>query len=218
MNDNNAGGFAFGQAQPGLGNLAQDQQQAGLGTGPGAVDHEPTPSGEHGGISALSNPAGQAPLFGAGNANAQFEPLTEEMSQSIPALDFNGFVLHAASKPVPEELQRDPSGASIAEPDAVLDEENGRTYHNYHEGRYYLPNDAVCGWWLGNSVAARVLWNSALTTFAGRARPPRPAAQIVASSPGRCPFQGTHTVAAQKCPGRRHRHRHLGHTNGKDVP
>lgn len=144
MNDNNAGGYAFGQPQPGLGNLAQDQQQDELEGGPLVVDPGPIPSGEHGSIAELGNPAGQAPLFGAGSANAQFVPLTDEMVQSVPALDFNGFVLHAAPKPVPEELQRDPSGASIAEPDAVLDEENGRTYHNYHEGRYYLPNDAVC--------------------------------------------------------------------------
>lgn len=135
MNDNNAGGFAFGQPQPGIGALAQDQPQDELGSGPAAAHAGPTPSGD---------PAGQAPLFGAGNANVQFQPLTGDVVQSVPALDFNGFVLHAAPKPVPEELQRESSGASIAEPDAVYDEENGRTYHNYHEGRYYLPNDAVC--------------------------------------------------------------------------
>lgn len=95
-------------------------------------------------MAALSNPAGQAPLFEIHNETVPFEPFTAAMAQPVPALDFNGFVLHAAPKPVPEELQRESSGASVAEPDAVLDEENGRTYHNYHEGRYYLPNDAVC--------------------------------------------------------------------------
>ena len=136
MDDNNAGGFTFAQPQPGLENLGQDQQ-------PDVVTGV-KPSGGHGSVAALSNPVGQAPLFGVENANAQFEPFTAAMGQPLPALDFNGFVLHAAPRPVPEELQRESSGASVAEPDAVLDEENGRTYHNYHEGRYYLPNDAVC--------------------------------------------------------------------------
>lgn len=154
MNDNNAGGFAFGQPQPGLEILAHGQQQDELGSGPAVAGSGPTGSGEHGSMAALSNPGGQGPLFGAGNADAQFEPLTGDMGQPIPALDFNGFVLHAAPKPVPEELQREHSGASIAEPDAVLDEENGRTYHNYHEGRYYLPNDAVCNWRPRNSALA----------------------------------------------------------------
>lgn len=144
MNDHNAGGFAYGQPQPGIAALAHDQQQDEFGSGPAEANSGLTPGGEHGSsLPAFSNPADQTPLFGAGNANVQFQPLTEEMVQSVPALDFNGFILHA-QKPVPEELQRDSSGASILEPDAVLDEENGRTYHNYHEGRYYLPNDAVC--------------------------------------------------------------------------
>ncbi|KAK7703031.1 hypothetical protein SLS64_009302 [Diaporthe eres] len=143
MDDNNAGSLPFAQPQPDLGTLAQGQQQDEPGGGRSVVNPGPTPSGEHGSQAALSNPAGPAPLFGAGNANAQFEPFTGEVVQSVPALDFNGFVLHAAPKPVPEELQRDPSGASIAEPDSVFNEENGRTYHNYHEGRYYLPNDAA---------------------------------------------------------------------------
>lgn len=144
LDDNDAGNLPFAQPQPDLGTLVQGQQQDELGSGRVVVNSGPTSSAEHGSEAAMSNPAGQAPLFGAGNANAQFEPFTGEVVQSVPALDFNGFVLHAAPKPVPEELQRDPSGASIAEPDSVLDEENGRTYHNYHEGRYYLPNDAVC--------------------------------------------------------------------------
>lgn len=144
MDDSNPGNFPFAQPQPGLATSAHGLEQDELGSGRPLADPEAPPGAEHGSIPALTDSAGQAPLFGAGIANAQFEPLTDEMVQSIPALDFNGFVLHAAPKPVPEELQRDPSGASIAEPDAVLDEENGRTYHNYHEGRYYLPNDAVC--------------------------------------------------------------------------
>lgn len=84
-------------------------------------------------------------VFGAGAANTEFQPFTGgPAAMGLPALDFNGYILHAAPRPVPEELQRDSTGASIAEPDAILDEENGRTYHNYHDGRYYLPNDPVC--------------------------------------------------------------------------
>ncbi|ETS85393.1 hypothetical protein PFICI_03418 [Pestalotiopsis fici W106-1] len=44
--------------------------------------------------------------------------------------------------PIPEELLRVPDGSSIAEADAVL-AENGRTYHGYKEGKYFLPNDAA---------------------------------------------------------------------------
>jgi hypothetical protein len=144
MDENNAGGFIFAQPQPGPENFGQDQLPDERGSSRAAVEPGPTPSGDHGSVAGLSHPVGQAPLFGVENANAQFEPFTAAMGQPVPALDFNGFVLHAAPRPVPEELQRESSGASVAEPDAVLDEENGRTYHNYHEGRYYLPNDAVC--------------------------------------------------------------------------
>jgi SAM-dependent methyltransferase len=34
-----------------------------------------------------------------------------------------------------------PTGASVIEPDSVLDAD-GRTYHGYREGKYFLPNDA----------------------------------------------------------------------------
>ncbi|KUI54300.1 hypothetical protein VP1G_01784 [Cytospora mali] len=83
------------------------------------------------------------PIFGAGTVKSEFPPFQTSGSADagIPALDFNGYILHAGPRPVPEELQRSSTGASIAEPDAILDEENGRTYHNYHDGRYYLPND-----------------------------------------------------------------------------
>lgn len=91
-----------------------------------------------------TNP-GPIPMFGAGTVTTEFQPFASGSAAAtgIPALDFNGYILHAAPRPVPEELQRDSTGASIAEPDAILDEENGRTYHNYHDGRYYLPNDPV---------------------------------------------------------------------------
>lgn len=132
MDDNHAAVYAFGQAQPEPGpeGVGQDHQPDGPGSSRAAVDYG-------------SVAAGQAPIFGVQSATAQFRPFTAAIAQPVPALDFNGFVLHAAPRPVPEELQRESSGASVAEPDAVMDEENGRTYHNYHEGRYYLPNDAV---------------------------------------------------------------------------
>lgn len=45
--------------------------------------------------------------------------------------------------PIPDELLRIPDGSSVSEADAVL-AENGRTYHGYKEGKYFLPNDPVC--------------------------------------------------------------------------
>ncbi|KAI4597726.1 hypothetical protein KJ359_004001 [Pestalotiopsis sp. 9143b] len=44
--------------------------------------------------------------------------------------------------PIPEELRRIPDGSSVSEADAVL-AENGRTYHGYKEGRYFLSNDPM---------------------------------------------------------------------------
>lgn len=61
--------------------------------------------------------------------------------EAIPALDFNGYILYASGRNVPEELMRIPSGTSVAEPGSIFDEENGRTYHNHHTGSYYYPND-----------------------------------------------------------------------------
>ncbi|KAK8087532.1 S-adenosylmethionine-dependent methyltransferase, partial [Apiospora hydei] len=43
--------------------------------------------------------------------------------------------------PLFDEFARTSSGASVTEPDSVA-WENGRTYHGYKEGKYYLPNDA----------------------------------------------------------------------------
>ncbi|CAN8100941.1 unnamed protein product [Discula destructiva] len=56
-------------------------------------------------------------------------------------MDFNGFILYASGRPVPDELMRAPTGTSVAEPGSILDEESGRTYHNHHTGQYFLPND-----------------------------------------------------------------------------
>lgn len=78
-------------------------------------------------------------------AEASFQSPSCGFNQGVqaPALDYNGYVLYASSQPVPEELMREPTGSSIAEPGAVLDEENGRTYVAHETGKYYLPNDPV---------------------------------------------------------------------------
>lgn len=62
---------------------------------------------------------------------------------STPGLNFNGYVLEPAAKPIPEELIREPTGTSIAEPGSIFDEESGRTYYNHHTGKYFFPNDPV---------------------------------------------------------------------------
>ncbi|KAK8133547.1 hypothetical protein PG984_005559 [Apiospora sp. TS-2023a] len=41
---------------------------------------------------------------------------------------------------VPAEIYRETSGSSVVEPNSVL-ETNGRSYHGYKDGKYYLPND-----------------------------------------------------------------------------
>ncbi|KAK8025333.1 hypothetical protein PG990_003156 [Apiospora arundinis] len=41
---------------------------------------------------------------------------------------------------VPAEVYRESSGGSVVEPNSVV-EENGRTYHGYKEGSYWIPND-----------------------------------------------------------------------------
>ncbi|KAK8018338.1 S-adenosyl-L-methionine-dependent methyltransferase [Apiospora marii] len=43
---------------------------------------------------------------------------------------------------VPAEVYREPSNASVHEPDSVVGE-SGRLYHGYKEGKYFLPNDAA---------------------------------------------------------------------------
>lgn len=85
------------------------------------------------------------PIFGDNTVNTEFRAFANGSATDIgdPVLDFNGYVLHANQRPVPEELERESTGLSIAEPDAILDEEDSRTYHSYHDGRYYLPNDPV---------------------------------------------------------------------------
>lgn len=43
---------------------------------------------------------------------------------------------------VPEEFYRQPTGATVAEPESVLGT-SGRTYHGFKQGKYFLPNDGV---------------------------------------------------------------------------
>lgn len=74
---------------------------------------------------------------------------------SVPALDFNGYILYAATG-VPEELMREPTGESIAEPGSILDEESGRTFVNHDTGRYFFPNDAVSQSWRVSSGVVKI--------------------------------------------------------------
>lgn len=85
------------------------------------------------------------PGHGLPGADAAFPPPQSVLNEDgqVLALDYNGYVLYASSRPVPEELIREPTGSSVAEPGAVLDEENGRTYVDHATGRYFLPNDPV---------------------------------------------------------------------------
>ena len=83
----------------------------------------------------------QGPAFEAAVAPPFHVTTVSGATAAVPALDFNGYILHASSKPVPEEFMRTPSGCSIAEAGSVLDEESGRTYHNHNTGKYFFPND-----------------------------------------------------------------------------
>jgi hypothetical protein len=90
---------------------------------------------------------GQPAIYGQASNPAQYTGIDPQsvLNQDVqaPALDYNGYVLYALPRPVPGELIREPTGSSVAEPGAVLDEENGRTYVDHETGRYFLPNDPV---------------------------------------------------------------------------
>ncbi|KAL1877974.1 hypothetical protein Daus18300_002328 [Diaporthe australafricana] len=94
---------------------------------------------QYAGFDSLENQPG----YGLTEAQAVFPPPLSATDQDVPtpALDYNGYILYASPRPVPEELIREPTGSSIAEPGAVLDEENGRTYVDHETGKYFLPND-----------------------------------------------------------------------------
>lgn len=85
-----------------------------------------------------SNPPGLLPAAAAPPYHVM---TTHGSTAAVPALDFNGHILHASNKPVPEEFMRISSGCSVAEAGSVLDEESGRTYHNHNTGKYFFPND-----------------------------------------------------------------------------
>lgn len=93
----------------------------------------------------IDNQTGQQ-VPGLAGPDASFPSPQSLLNQDVqtPALDYNGYVLYASARPVPEELIREPTGGSVAEPGAVLDEESGRTFVNHETGRYFLPNDPVC--------------------------------------------------------------------------
>lgn len=87
--------------------------------------------------------SGQSPVYGVVAHQQQQIPhsLNAQVIDNNPALDFHGYILYATTKPIPDELIREPTGDSIAEPGSILDEESGRTYANHETGRYFLPND-----------------------------------------------------------------------------
>lgn len=72
---------------------------------------------------------------------------------------------------MPAEWQRESSGASVVEPNSVV-EDNGRTYHGYKEGKYYLPNDAVSIHQRSKAIC------SGSSKYTGRTRPPRRSALL----------------------------------------
>lgn len=78
--------------------------------------------------SGFDNQYTQAPVYDAGVS---------------PGFAFNGHMLYASARTVPDEFVRVPTGTSIAEPGSILDQESGRTYHNHGTGKYFFPNDAV---------------------------------------------------------------------------
>lgn len=96
---------------------------------------------------AASVVVGQPGIYGQAESPAQYAGVDPQAALNrgvqAPALDYNGYVLYASPRPVPGELIREPTGSSVAEPTAVLDEENGRTYVDHETGRYFLPNDPV---------------------------------------------------------------------------
>lgn len=84
-----------------------------------------------------------------------------------PDFAFNGHMIHASTRTIPDEFVRVPTGTSIAEPGSILDEESGRTYHNHGTGKYFFPNDAVSirSPWCMDALAIR-----SDSSVAGRAR------------------------------------------------
>lgn len=60
-------------------------------------------------------------------------------AQAVPQPDFAG----RANALINASLGRTPDGMSVIDPDSILDE-SGRLYHGYKDGKYLLPNDAVC--------------------------------------------------------------------------
>lgn len=107
---------------------------------PATYDHTTNPA-QYGEVGAQASHPG----LDLAGADATFQLPLSVLGQDVqtPALDYNGYVLYASPRPVPEELIRTPTGSSIAEPSAVLDEENGRTYVDHETGKYFLPNDPV---------------------------------------------------------------------------
>lgn len=113
-------------------------------SGPMDVRKESEDVGQHQEVQAAANVHWPTPSsMPATNPPQPHQPL--QLPSTSSQMTWDQFQLQF---PIPEELIRIPDGSSISEPDAVL-AENGRTYHGYKEGKYFLPNDAVrvdCPW------------------------------------------------------------------------
>jgi hypothetical protein len=73
---------------------------------------------------------------------ARASPDGPNPSSSTAATNPNPSFAAQANEMINNALSREPVGTSVVEPDSVLGE-NGRLYHGYNEGKYFLPNDAV---------------------------------------------------------------------------
>lgn len=90
--------------------------------------------------STLPGPIAQARTSNelSGSTPASHEPALE--ASNLPSV--KPVLMIPEDFPLFDEFTRTNSGASVNEPDSVA-WENGRTYHGYKEGKYYLHNDAV---------------------------------------------------------------------------
>ncbi|KUI56233.1 tRNA1(Val) (adenine(37)-N6)-methyltransferase [Cytospora mali] len=134
--------WTSGQNQQGLDPLAQHQAED--ASVPYIKPEEETIAAPRGPFTAYALPRNQVhqnPIYKTPIAPPFYVMTTNGSTAVVPALDFNGYILHASNKPVPEELMRMSSGASVAEAGSVFDEESGRTYHNHNTGKYFFPND-----------------------------------------------------------------------------
>lgn len=104
------------------------------------VNHEVVPACEQSRDLYSNQNYGQPAYFGGVD---QITPAPGYNQGASPDFAFNGHMIHASTRTIPDEFVRVPTGTSVAEPGSILDEESGRTYHNHNTGKYFFPNDAV---------------------------------------------------------------------------